>query len=176
MTTIPTMLLSYNFPIFSVKEFLTSTRLAENPFTGYAAEHWVVHAPFGGRLVKGMKLLFDASKPQDAVWLGIPLHHYAAFCSLHTAAKFLAIEHPQDMHSRGIDNEPTPLLLASRDGHMEVACVLVEHGAGATPQDKVGWTPMNWASANGHLDVARFLIEHSADAISMGQVHFTSVE
>ena len=72
--------------------------------------------------------------------LSTPLH-YAAFCGFHAVVKSLADQHPQYVHSRSIDDQPTPLHLASRRGDVEVTKVLVdsEHGAAVTAQDKDGW-------------------------------------
>ena len=220
------------FSHFSVKEFLTSTRLAETsniicrrfhitmtsahtlaaqaslgillhldksvvsreclkkyPLAGYAAGHWFKHARFEGVLRNvedGMKRLFDPSKPYLAVWVWIydpelppwmqttqverplqprgPPLHYAAVCGLHTIVKFLIIEHSQDVHSRGFDDESTPLHLASREGHAGVARSLLEHGADATAQTKDGSTPLHLASEWGSKDIVLSLLEHGADA------------
>ncbi len=68
------------FSHFSVKEFLTSSRLAttsggeDHPLARYAAEHWTTHAQFGevsSRLQKGMEYLFDPCKPHFRVWLAL---------------------------------------------------------------------------------------------------------
>jgi ankyrin repeat protein len=53
--------------------------------------------------------------------------------------------------------------LASRSGHVEVAQVLVQHGADPTAQDKDGWTPLLWASLSGHVQTVHFLVEHGAN-------------
>ena len=46
---------------------------------------------------------------------GTPLH-YAAFCGLRDVVKALAIEYPQDVNSRRFEDEVTPLHLASHVG------------------------------------------------------------
>src|SRR6266851_698030 len=129
-----------------------------------------------------MKRLFDGSNPYFAVWLwiynpirrpflqmemplrplGTPLH-YAAFCGLHTVVNFLAIKHSEDIHSRHVDDNSTPLHLASREGHVDAARILVGHGADVTVQDKSGWSPLHLALARGHVELARVLVGHSAD-------------
>ena len=50
--------------------------------------------------------------------------------------KVLAIEDPQDANPQGLYGELRPLHLASREGHVDVAQVFVEHDADAAAQDK----------------------------------------
>jgi uncharacterized protein len=57
----------------------------------------------------------------------------------------------------------TPLLFASRDGHLEAAKLLVEAGARINAPDPNGITPLIMALTNKHLPVARFLVEQGAD-------------
>src|SRR6266851_5397235 len=129
-----------------------------------------------------MKRLFDGSNPYFAVWLwiynpirrpflqmemplrplGTPLH-YAAFCGLHTVVNFLAIKHSEDIHSRHVDDNSTPLHLASREGHVDAARILVGHGADVTAQDKSGWSPLHQALARSHVELARILVGRGAD-------------
>ena len=164
---------------------VTRDSLEKFPLARYAAEHWVEHARFEGvsqRAEEGIKQMFDASKPHLAIWVWIfepirlwriysekpsPPHdtplNYAAFCGLHTVVELLAIEHPQHVYSRCGDDEETPLHLASRNGYLEVARVLVERGADVTAQDKDGSTPLHVASRWDHLDLARLLVERGAD-------------
>ena len=218
------------FSHFSVKEFLTSARLAESsnifhrryhismtpahtlalqaclgtlvhldedvitpdsledyPLAEYAAEHWVYHAQFEDleklqNVEDGMKQLFDPSKPHLAIciWIHNPEHrwkrrserpsptprshlHYAAFWGLHSIVHFLVIEHSQDVHSRSVTDDKTPLDIASGNGHKQVACLLLEHGADISGQDKYGKTPLHRASQEGHVEVALVLIKHGAD-------------
>jgi hypothetical protein len=46
---------------------------------------------------------------------------------LHNIVEFLVLEHPQDVHSQGLTDNATPLHLASKNGHAEVARILIEH-------------------------------------------------
>ena len=57
----------------------------------------------------------------------------------------------------------TPLLLASRDGHLDAARLLVEVGADVNQVDPNGMTPLLMALTNGQIDVAKFLLDHGAD-------------
>ena len=47
---------------------------------------------------------------------------------------------------------------------MDVARLLIEHGADAAAQSKDGTTPLHQASEQGDVDVAQLLIKHGADA------------
>ena len=167
---------------------VTRSTLPKFPLAEYAASHWFEHACFedvSQHVFGGMKQLFDRRKPHLAIWLwihdpttpfwrrkrikkapltpdGTPLH-YASFCGLQDVVKDLAIEHPQDVNSRGFYGGETPLHLTSQVGHVDVARLLIEHGADAAAQDNDGMTPLHWASEGGHVDVARLLIEHGVD-------------
>ena len=57
----------------------------------------------------------------------------------------------------------TPLTLACACGHVDVARLLIERGAGVGQANDDGESPLLMACANGHVDVARLLIEKNAD-------------
>ena len=214
------------FSHFSVKEFLTSTRLAEAtgsisrryhvsmipahtlatqaclgillhldkdvnrdslevfPLAKYAVEHWVDHArieDMSRGVEDGMKQLSDPSKPHFAicVWIydlaasiwprmtrnekPLPLPHtslhYAASWGLHPVVEFLTEKHSQDVCSRDSTDNSTPLHLASLNGHMEAAWILIELGADVTARDKDGKTPLRLALQRGQIDVALLLFD-----------------
>ena len=169
-------------------EDITRDRLQEYPLAEYAAMHWVEHARFdvvSQTVDEGMKQLFDAGKPHLGIWrwireaigtpvvieqeerplppLSTPLQ-YASSCGLHTVVKFLVTGHSRDGHSRGVTEGTTALQLASREGHVEVACILVEHGADVTAKDDSGETPLHQASSARCVDLAQFLVENGANA------------
>lgn len=71
-----------------------------------------------------------------------------------------------DSRPTGVDFEGgmTPLLFASRQGHMAAVRALVEAGANVnqvSPGDKT--SPLLIATVNGHFDVAMFLLDHGAN-------------
>ncbi len=172
--------------LLHLDEKVTRDNLQKSSLVGYAAEHWVGHARFEGvsqSALQGMRQLFDPGQPYLARWVwicdpiqpwrryeterpsplrGTPLH-YAAFCGFHTVVKFLVVEHPQDVQSRGVDGDSTPLHLASQAGHVEVARTLVDYGADVTARDEHGSTPLHRTSGSGSVEVARLLIEQGAD-------------
>jgi hypothetical protein len=140
-----------------------STAWQTFPLAEYAGEHWVDHARFedvSQDVEDGMKELFDPRKSHLAVWVWIhdpevpswmrtkrgeipsglrgTALHYAALCGLHRIVKWLITEHSQDVQALGFDTNSTPLHLASSRGHVELARVLLEHGAVATAQDGMG--------------------------------------
>jgi len=238
LTTVPSLLTIVDvdgspviqFSHFSVKEFLTSVRLAESsdtilrryhitlthshalaaaaclglllhldkditrgdlekfPLAEYAAEHWVDHArseDVSQKVEDGMKRLFDPKDFHFAIWVwihdledqywcrerrgerpsqprGMPLH-YAALCGLVAIVELLLIEHSQDVDSRGFGHESTALHMASRSGHVEVACLLLNNGANAEAQDRHSSTALHVASKKGHIDVVRLLLEREMD-------------
>ena len=166
---------------------ITRDTLPEFPLAQYAAKYWFEHARFEGvsQNVEGMSQMFDRIKSHFAVWLwiwdptlppwtrkklanapltphGTPLH-YAAFCGLYDVAKVLAAEHPQDVKSRSFIGKKTPLHLTSQVGNMDLARLLIEHGADVAAQGEDRTTPLHVASERGHVDVVRLLIEHGAD-------------
>ena len=208
------------FAHFSVKEYLTSARLAETnhpisrfhvsttpahtiiaqtclgvllhldenitwdslrdfPLSEYAAEHWLDHAQFVSPMVQdGMKRLFDPSKNHLSVWVWMydlekprpryersrrpsqaratPLH-YAAFCGLHGVAASLIVDHSQDVNSLGFDKRETPLHVSLHRRHLDVARLLLEHGANIDAENNEGNTSFQLALEAGHHEMAGFL-------------------
>ena len=172
--------------------------LNKYPLAGYAAEHWADHARFedvSRNVEDGMKQLFDPRKPHlvVCVWIhdpdvsswwrtkrakrplpltGTPLH-YAALLGLRTIVEFLVNEHSQDVHSQFFTNMVTPLHLASKRGHLEVARSLREYGADVTAQDESGWNPLHLALSGGHVELVHMFTEHGARQITQGKNKWT---
>src|SRR5882762_4210840 len=58
----------------------------------------------------------------------------------------------------------TALMLAARAGSLEVAGLLVRHGANVNAREAWrGQTALMWAAAAGSVELTRFLIGHKAD-------------
>ena len=221
--------LAAQFAHFSVKEYLTSTRLAEEkdtisrfhvsmtaahtiiaqvclavllhldenitkeslkkfPLAEYAAEHWVGHAQYenvASNVLDGMKRLFDPSKNHLSVWVWIfnpgleswkrserserpearatPLHYAAAY-NMHDIATFLIVEHSQDVNARSFDQKETPLHISSRQGHVEITRVLLEHGADREARNSGDYNALERAAEMGHVELVQVLLEYGADA------------
>ena len=176
--------------LLHLDQSITKDGLAQFPLAEYAANYWFKHARFDGvqqnaDAEEGMKQLFDRTKAYLSTWLwihdptswrerdegpspfrGTPLH-YAAFCGLHGIAEIVATEYPEDVNSHSLDDASTPLHLTSREGHVEVARMLVERGADVSAQAEDGSTPLHSASCRNHVEVARMLVEHGADGQPM---------
>jgi hypothetical protein len=163
--------------LLDLDENITRDGLEDFPLVKYAAEHWVGHARFenvSSNVQDGMKSLFDPSKDHLSTWVWIydpedpwrrserserpaksratPLH-YAAFCGLHDVAMFLIVEHSQDVNARGFDDEKTPLHVALSHSHVQVAQVLLEHGADTKAEDGKKRNPLHLASENGLVEL-----------------------
>jgi ankyrin repeat protein len=179
--------------LLHLDENVTEDSLGKFPLAEYAAEHWVDHARFenvSSNVQHGMKCLFDPTKSHLSVWVWVydphnprrrfgrferperarvtPLH-YAAICGMHNVAEFLIIEHSHDLNARDLGKK-TPLHLASRYGHADLAELLLEHGGDADAQDQDKWTPLHLASHHGHVEVARVLLNHGADPEARSKV------
>ena len=179
---------------------ITRQSLMEFPLAKYAAENWFVHARFEGvseDAVEETKQIFDRTKPHLSIWLWIhdptvpfwkrsvraemPSRpcctslHYAAFCGLHDIAETLATEHPQDVNSQMNNDASSPLHLASREGHIDLAWMLVERGADVSAQTIDGSTALHLASENGHADLAQMLLERGADVSAQTESGWTAL-
>jgi ankyrin repeat protein len=67
------------------------------------------------------------------------------------------------VHTRG-EKERTPLIVAAREGHREIADLLLAHGADIEAKDaEHGSTPLIWAVFFGHQPVAEFLLAKGAN-------------
>jgi hypothetical protein len=56
----------------------------------------------------------------------------------------------------------TPLHYSSEDGKIEIARVLIGHGANVEMKDENGRTPLDIASNEGHEEIIKLLVEHGA--------------
>jgi len=184
--------------LLHIDENISKDGLEKFPLAGYAAEHTVGHSRFdyaSSTIQDGMKRLFDPNNRHLPVWVWIhdpevPWHsgdrherpseprasplQYAAFCGLLDIVKFLIVERSQDVNARGFGSE-TPLSVASRQGHSEVARVLLEHGADTETGNSTGCSPLEVASAGGHVEVVQVLLEHGADVEARDEYKYTAL-
>jgi len=101
--------------------------------------------------------------------LRAPLH-YAASWGLHSIIEFLVSDHSQDVHCRDFINCSTPLHLASKNGHVEAARILIERGADMTAEDNDGESPLHLALHQENVEVARMLIERGTAVAARNKV------
>ena len=201
------------FAHFSVKEFLTSDRLATSSadishfhilpeaahtvlakiclgtilhsnhhffVDRYAANHWADHARFGNvwtHVEDGIRRLF-ASKSHLEEWLmtssiqgsrffagyylfsqhGPPLY-YASLCGLRDLAAHLVAESPQHVTDQ-VGRNPTPLVAALSNRHLDLAELLYESGANLHLRGDGNVTLLHAASEMGYVDVVEWLFGH----------------
>jgi ankyrin repeat protein len=155
------------------------------PLATYAAEHWVSHAQRGdvSHIGDGMDHIFKKDKPQFAAWIWVynidnpsgphldcarprtpktaPLY-YAALCGFLDMVKRLVASHPDDVTTLGRDGG-TPLHAALRNGHSDVALLLLKHKAKANAQDNRDETPLQIASRLEDIRAMQSLIDGGAD-------------
>lgn len=80
-----------------------------------------------------------------------------------------------DMLPSRNENRSTALHLASEDGQVEIAKLLIDHGHGADidNRDNKQYTPLVLASHFGYLEVVRLLIESGAALFARDQYRST---
>lgn len=57
----------------------------------------------------------------------------------------------------------TPLHLASENGKLGAALVLLDNGAFVGAKNRYGWTPLHYASRNNHVHIINLLIARGAN-------------
>jgi len=76
--------------------------------------------------------------------------------------KMLLEEEGADVNARNrYDN--TPLMIAIRNGHTEIARMLIDRGADVNIKSNDGKTALLWASLRGQTEIVRLLIQNGAD-------------
>ena len=89
---------------------------------------------------------------------------YMASDSGHRDRVEFLLEHHADVNLMSGQISDTPLTMAAVMGEVEVARVLLHHGAFVDHRDNQGWTPLFVASRYGHLDIVQLLIQSGAAA------------
>ncbi len=67
----------------------------------------------------------------------------------------------------------TPLYKAAREGNIEIAKMLLEHGAHIEVSDSEGKTPFQWAFSINDAEVVKLLLEHGADVNAKNEDAYT---
>jgi serine/threonine-protein phosphatase 6 regulatory ankyrin repeat subunit B len=101
--------------------------------------------------------------------------HYAArsgdLCSLRS---LLSVDRSL-VNAMDDEEQRPPLSLASGQGHLEVVCFLLDHGAEIDLRGHNGGTALMWACANGHVDVAQALLTRGGDPAVRDHVGLTAL-
>ncbi|MFP4026211.1 MAG: ankyrin repeat domain-containing protein [Candidatus Brocadiia bacterium] len=112
-------------------------------------------------------------KSEVAVWLiekgarvnvkeknGYTALHNAAFAGMPKVVMAL-VRHKAALNAKA--GRETPLHLAAREGHVDVARILLENGADANGGSGGFGTPMSLASMGGHEEIVELLKEYGAE-------------
>ena len=94
---------------------------------------------------------------QRGMQLEWPLHLAAGLGDRPRVDKLLAAGADVNRHAGGWQN--TPLGYAVGGGQLEVAQLLVEHGARLDARNAIGATPLHVAAGHGHAEIVAWLIE-----------------
>lgn len=70
----------------------------------------------------------------------------------------------------GDTGEPSPLMEATMNGHLDVMAFLVKAGAKLTTRDQNGETALHWAARHAQVAAALWLLEQGADAKAAGHL------
>ena len=164
-------------------DHVDSSKARNIPLATYAAEYWTSHAQAGSvssRVMGVMKTFFDLDKPYFAAWCGMygidtktrlndgrtPLYTAAA-CGFYDLVEHLVKKYPRQVDEI-CEYDDLPIATALRRGYIQVAELLLQHGANVDRRGSDGQTPlhtaMGWRLQNDALfEVVRFLLEHGAD-------------
>jgi hypothetical protein len=174
--------------LLQLGETIDKTHLVTFPLAFYAAQHWVNHAKFGDvalRIQDAMEQLFEPKEPYFRAWIWIrdvegrgkpvinrltecpsqpeetPLY-YAAFYGFTGLAKHLITTRRENVNAK-CGFRGSPLHAASREGQLDVARLLLDHGADVNLKSRFGRAPFRSAYDGRHLDVMRLLLKHGVD-------------
>jgi len=175
--------------LLELDEHTDKQKLKNYPLAFYAAEHWPEHARFGDvslSVQDMMRQLFDPGKPHFSTWIWIydvddPLpsrsikslaeHRpqplgtslsYSARYGLYVLTEQLLSVHPNDVDLWTL-GAPGPLWQAIRGGYLDVARLLLEHGADVNHTSTSGWTTLHVATLHSDNHAIQLLLEHGAD-------------
>lgn len=74
------------------------------------------------------------------------------------------------------DARATALIVAAKQGHVDVVAVLDAVGADIEATDAGAMDAISYAACNGHQDVADYLIDHGADAAKKGRHGISAID
>ncbi len=175
--------------LLELDEHIHKDRLKNYPLVFYAAQYWVDHVQIGDTslsILDRMEQLFDADKPHFSAWIWLydvnhswriasmediserpsepvatPLY-YSAACGLRSLVERLVATHPKDVNPRE-GSIWAPLRVAIEKRQLNVARLLLEHGAYPDIKGTNGWTLLHEASYGWDIGALQLLLEHGAD-------------
>jgi ankyrin repeat protein len=175
--------------LLRLDDHVNKDNVGDIPLAKYAAQYWVDHAQFekvASRIRDAMEYFFDADKPHWPAWCRVqmidkwwellspkggkddafPLY-YASLGGFYDLAEHLVGKHPEHINAKG-GQMVTPLVVALRWKHFEVAELLHQNGADVDVCDPSENTLLRRASRNGVLDIMQWLLDHKADVNAQG--------
>ncbi|KAL2797210.1 ankyrin repeat-containing domain protein [Aspergillus keveii] len=114
-------------------------------------------------------LIICANKLDEYDWYGHTLLHAAAQRNYTKAAKLLiaAGASPSSESEADWDGGATPLVLASKNGHLPILHILLDHGAKPEECSHSDVSCLHHACEEGHTHIVEALLDHDADANSL---------
>ncbi len=89
--------------------------------------------------------------------------HLACFFGGGPAVKILLERGAEPVVPSRNEMSVTPLNSAAASAHLEIACMLLEHGAPANAPQHGGWTALHSAAHNGDVEMVKVLLARGAD-------------
>jgi len=121
-----------------------------------------VNAAFGKRNMEIALLLLGQSADINIMDRAGCTPLYAASESGRRDHIELLLKHHADVNLPNGNMSKTALGIVAVLGEVEIARVLLHHGASVDSRDREGWTPLKSASRCGHLDIVQLLIQSGA--------------
>ena len=154
------------------------------PLAFYAARYWVCHVKLGNVLSHAqdaIQRIFDPTEPYFSAWTWseqydeqkasisekpptpeISTLHFAAQNDFFDIPEWLITSHSQEPDGFSVIGK-TSLYQACSRGNMQVAQLLIPHGAGVNAPRRGFLRPLHVVSYNGRLETSQLLIASGAD-------------
>jgi hypothetical protein len=172
--------------LLHLDDHVDKDRIKKFPFAQYAAQHWVDHGRFedvSSRIQDAMECLFDVNSLSFATWIwtydiDYPFRqhmfedrpprpeasalYYATLCGFHDLVEHLIAKYPESINARG-GRHGSAVNAALVKQNMEIALLLLNHGADVNIPDANGRTPLCLASESGRHVHVELLLKHHAN-------------
>ena len=159
------------------------------PLYEYATEYWVQHIQIGNveLVIKDtLDRFFDTDQLHFSSWLrreypydfstdsededtdmlpSTATLYFAALLGFHGLVERLVVKQPQQVHLLG-GHCGTPLHASVYGGHIEVAQLLLAHGADINSRSALDLTPLHITSEMGYLKIVKWLLNNGANVNS----------